>query len=532
MLIIRSQTDRLPVDFGRTNTWHRLWDHISDAKDKEFHFQGIFDYLDLFFFLKIQYRNLTSPLIWLSLPFVCWGLRFLWVRFQILSVALVLLILTNCVFFYYWIDGSSAFLPSILAFFLLLSLGLGQFGRALKKRVQKHRWIKFLPTVIFLSGFIVLGPLRFSERPSQSGFNSTEIYWSDFTKLPPESLLLSSTSWFIFTAFQNVYSVRPDVNLILTSGLAGPQFFVYPEPQKMPLVIFPKNSDGSFLDPFDSKFTNFFININIENGKRAFTQYDQEFSVLFPYVRPDKNFLWFGEIVQDHRAGYFAVNDGSYEQHLKRLLSYYKNIIHQNELKFSPKAIPYFFEMTDSLTNYFFDLQRYDISYNYIREFIKIFSKPDGQFTLPFGIFLNAYAILVNSARFLELYDVAEQNAKIMLKFHPNQPNTWYILGNIYLSLNRGILALEALKKAVDLSPFETGFIYRYGQALAKYSSINDAIQFYNDRISLFKKNGLLNQISFLLSQKECLLLPPEKIDLLDISPSGDILSYNQGIQQ
>ncbi|MDR2461233.1 MAG: DUF2723 domain-containing protein, partial [Deltaproteobacteria bacterium] len=140
LLIIRSQTNHLPFDFGRTNTLSRFWLHISDAKDAPIHFYGLSGIGNFSYLVKLQFKNLCSPLFWLALPFFAWGLRYLWRTFQILSVALPTLILINFVFFYYWVDGSSAFIPSITVFFLIVALGLGELGRILNS--EKFSWLK------------------------------------------------------------------------------------------------------------------------------------------------------------------------------------------------------------------------------------------------------------------------------------------------------------------------------------------------------------------------------------------------------
>ncbi|MDR2349532.1 MAG: DUF2723 domain-containing protein, partial [Deltaproteobacteria bacterium] len=84
LLLVRSQTDRLPIDFGRTDTWERFWRHLTDAKDSETHFQGIRKLEDLGHILPLQIKNLFSPLFWFSVPFFAWGLKWLWKNYQIL----------------------------------------------------------------------------------------------------------------------------------------------------------------------------------------------------------------------------------------------------------------------------------------------------------------------------------------------------------------------------------------------------------------------------------------------------------------
>jgi hypothetical protein len=311
MLFVRSGTDSLPVDFGRTNTLVSFWNHVTDAKDEAIHTKSLQSINQLSHYMGLQFDNLTTPLVWLVLPFMLWGLKYLWRCYQIMSVALFLLFIINMVFFFYWIDGVAAFIPSILVAFLLMSLGLGQFGRYLiKMRIPGLARI-LVPVLLMATGLGFLGNQRFLERDSQSGFLSTEFFWADYSKLPPESVALVSDIWFFFLGLQHIYLARPDVSMMSIYSVGGSPYFAPPLPNKFPMAAFPRLHDGQYL-PFKAPgYLNYFLNANHDAGKPVFIQYTDETSVngFMYYLRPYSNSLWFGQIQQDPAAAFKAYSE-------------------------------------------------------------------------------------------------------------------------------------------------------------------------------------------------------------------------------
>ncbi|MDR2353623.1 MAG: DUF2723 domain-containing protein [Deltaproteobacteria bacterium] len=520
-LLIRSQTDFLPVDFGRTNTLARFWHHISDAKDSEYHFKGIFNPEDLFFYLKIQYQNLTSPLFFLTLPFFAWGLKYLWRTFQILSVAAIVLILINIGFFYYWIDGTSAFLPSLTTYFIITSLGFGECGRFFQN-------LKFIPKILgtimvslLALGFTLhLASLRLARLDTVSGFEATELFFPDLANLPPESLILEHANWFSFLSLQYVYATRPDISLIFMSGLVQPQYFSYPEPQKLPRVFFPTDEFGNLLSPFTPGYPSLFLNANFQKGRRVFIQYGEDMNILFPYFRPHENLMWMGELLQDSTAGDNALESGEYSRYLEKVEAYFTSFPGDPLVPISPKAPAIMFYALRAVLEYTFTNHRYLETGKVMENFFQTFTIGHNQYLLPVDVVLNGRALIANSYRNAKDFAKAEAVVFELIELRPTSSLNYLLLGLIYDNQDKGPETLAAWEKATQLDPFSNAIAYRYFLALAKYRSIAEAVTFYNQRIEFLGTEGLTFSQKMTQYLRDCLLLPPN----VEENPAGNLL--------
>ncbi|MDR1166469.1 MAG: DUF2723 domain-containing protein [Deltaproteobacteria bacterium] len=521
LLYVRSQTDSLPVDFGRTNSLARFWNHISDAKDSEYHFKGVTQTEDLLFFLQVQFRNLTSPLFWLSLPFVGWGLRFLWRRFQILSVALVALILINMGFFYYWIDGSSAFIPSVTAYFILFCVGLGQAGRWLRERPALPREIATaLGAAVLALSFLSLGRDRLQNAETVSGFQSTELFFPDLAALPPDSLVIHHAAWFPLLALQYVYGTRPDVSLIFASGLLAPRLMAPPEPIKLPLAYFPTDGDGDLLSPLTPGFPNFFLNANMDRGRHVFTQYGTEIAFLTPYLRPGEEFLWLAEIKRDPNAGISAILDGTYERYLRRLTRYFSAFPAEEGVPIPPKAPAQMYYVLREILEFTFKHREYLLTAETADKFLAAFSLGGLNYLLPTDVLLNAKGLVANSYRLARDFPKAEAATRDLIALRPHLVINWILLGLIYDNQRLIPQTLEAWRKAVDLDPYSNTAVNRYFLALAKYRSLKEATDFIGPLIAQMDKDGLYFTRDLYAYYRDCLALPPTR----ELPPEGNFL--------
>jgi tetratricopeptide (TPR) repeat protein len=485
---------------------------VSDAKDSEYHFKGILNYKELFYFLKIQFENLSSPLFWLGLPFFIWGLRYLWVTYQILSVALVVLIGINSFFFYYWIDGTSAFLPTIVCFFLLVGLGLGQFGRYLGKR-HVPRKIATIALVFFLAGgaYFTL-PKRFSESDYKSGFMAIDLFWPDLANLPPDSLAIHHSQWFSELALQHLYVARPDVSLLWYGGLVQPQFFSPLVPAKNPTLIFPYLADGSPMPPETPNYISYFLVPNMDAGKPVYLQFGEEIDSFMPYMAPEKPLMWLGRLTQDKWMADKVMKNGDYATYLKWFREYVARLAAGNDPPLAAKAPAYLMYISSPVFRQAVEKKRPEDGVLAVEALLNAFSRPDGTFMFPSDVTLNLHAFLANSYRRVKNYSEAIKYAKKLIDLSPYNPNSHYILGLTYDNQANSAETLKAWRTATDLDKYDLSFLYHYHLALAKYKSINEAVSFLEGRAKFYEEENMPNLRTLTLKFRDCLLLPPEEI--------------------
>ncbi|MDR3153639.1 MAG: DUF2723 domain-containing protein [Deltaproteobacteria bacterium] len=509
LLLVRSMTDRLPVDFGRTDTLARFWSHVSDAKDSETHFKGLIKFEDLTYLAPIQFRNLCSPLFFLSLPFFAWGLRYLWKTFQILAVALPVLILVNVFFFYYWIDGSSAFLPAITAWFLAVSLGLGEAGRlAQARQILRPAAAALCAAAVTLSA-VLMARDRVAESDAESGFQSTELYFPDLAAMPPESIAVHDNGWFPMLALQYAYSARPDVTLVLLTGLLNPELMAVPEPGKMPLAYFPVREDGTYLSPREPAFFNRFFTGNLSSGKRVFFQYGSLVGMVMPYLEPGARYMFLGEMKMDHLAGLRALEDGLYDDFVARNEAYWGRLAGGADGPPARKAPTYMYYVIFTVAQYLFDNGRYRETADTLGRFLETFARPDGRTFLPYDVLLNCYALRADSLRMAGDHRQALDIILELARIRPYYASNFLMLGYVHEALGNGPESLAALKRGVELDPLDYRIVLRYGLALAKYSSLAEATGFLAQGSATLEENRQHEAAAVVTRLRDCLLLPP-----------------------
>ncbi|MDR1656664.1 MAG: DUF2723 domain-containing protein [Deltaproteobacteria bacterium] len=511
LLIVRSNLDYLPINFGQPNNWESFFYHVSDAKDRNVHASGILAFGKLFFYLGFHFRNLTSWLFWPATPFVLAGLIYLWRRYQILSVALITLIMINMGFFFYWIDGVSAFLPSFLAWFIFLSLGLGQFGRWLGRFFSARRSITAAGALI-LVGLISLGPSRFYEREIKAGFMATELFWSDFASLPPETVLLHSSNWFSAVALQTIYSVRPDVSLInwpwLDDTRNSPTF----SKQKFPMIALPLAADGQPLSHSTPGYSSLFLKANLDANKPIYIQFSNEAFFLSPYIKPELNFRWLGQILPNELTSQDAYQTGDFEAYLNQTATYFDDLALGNDPPLAQKAPAYLFYIVRPVLEFVNGQGNYQLAEKIIRRFFERFTDPStGRLMLPYDAALNAQAFISELLFRQHRFDEATLELKKLIELDPSNAYSYLLLGISLASQGDHQSALDALLTASKKDPNNPQITIKYANYLAKYHSIQIAVDFLNEKINYFKRHGLTNAALTTELFQVCLLVPPEE---------------------
>jgi tetratricopeptide (TPR) repeat protein len=517
-LIIRANASNLPVNFGYPHNWGRFWTHITDAKDADYHFKALSSPEEFIALLKVQFSNLCSPLFFPALPFFAWGLRFLWKKFQILSVALVLLILTNLSFFYYWIDGSAAFIPSIAAFAVLSALGLGEFGRHINKKKLLKLIVSAAAAAVVLLTVITMGKARISERETVSGYQYIELFYPDLSRVPPESIIVHHAGWLSLVSLQNVYGARPDLTLMLMGGLMAPSYMNYPRPDAMPLAHFPLNEAGGLISPFMPDYNSLFFTTNLERGKRIFIQYGEEAEIYFDYMEPVAYLMWMGELKSDPAAGWNALQDGSYDKFFNRARNYIRLIKSDRSAPLAPKLPTFLFYFLGPVLVFAFDHDLYGITDETLKTYLDSFDC-DGCRLLTPDLTFTGYALYANTLRRIGKYNEAEKAAERLIAIRPYFSVSHEILGLIYNGQNRGPEAIREFKMAVELYPYSPPLFQRLFYASAKYQSMSEALSLIDAQIALLDKEGLQNTKAILEYVKACFLLDPG----LDELPAGNL---------
>jgi tetratricopeptide (TPR) repeat protein len=521
LLLIRSQVDLLPIDFGRTNNLERFWFHISDAKDRDFHTKLLTDIDSLLIYLFIHVKNITSNLFWLGLPFIVWGLRYLWVRYQILSVCLVVLCLINLVFFYYWIDGVSAFLPTLLAGFILLCLGLGQFGRFLSKCKLPGFVSPLLAVLIAFGGIGLLGPQRFSERESQAGFLATVLCWPDFSNVPPETVFLHG-NFFSTLALSSIYSPRADVSVIHSRRFTDANYLGSLFPAKFPMAVFPTESDGTLIPQTTENYYSHFFNANLDAGKPIYLQFSLFSGLFMNYIKLYNSYLWVGEIVRDENAGKKSFKNGYFNNYLNWFIYYINKLGNNNDIPLSKKAPANIYYSIKPIIDFAYENGDNKLTERVLRSILEVFSDGNGQILLTYDLGIEVQVSLADNLYKQGRYNEAIEIWHKVIELEPNNGLNYFRLAFCLDKAQQPQQALEAMREAVRKDPISLRFTYVYSRLLAKYQSISAAIDFLGEKASYYQSEGMEFYSKLLNNYRSCLLLDPET----DIIPGINYFEY------
>jgi tetratricopeptide (TPR) repeat protein len=529
MLLVRSLTGALPVDFGHTNNLESFWYHITDGKDRSFHVKSIANISNFLFYLNQQVNNMTTSLIWLIIPFMCWGIKYLWDRYQIFSVALILLILINISFFFYWIDGISAFLPSVTAGFLLLFLGLGQFGRRLAIIKIPSGVSLSLAILVAAAGVFFLGQQRFNERETEAGFWATELFWPDLAKVPPESLILVSENWFPELALKNVYLPRPDVSIIPFPALSGSPYVPAVSPIQYPMSVFPRSQSGEYIPATAKDYLSIFLNANLTAGRPVFIQYlnDLEIGAILNLTRIDLNYMWLAELQKDTGAAYKSFQAGDYHKYLEWANQFIVNISKKDAYPSLARKLPvniYYF--IRPVLAYAFMFGEYPLTEKVMSTFIDEFID-NRKSLVPYDINLNAHIFIVNNLMLQNKYEESLEQMEKFVNIDPSIPYSYYILGLIYEKNNKVTEAFNAIEKAIKNDPYDPVYALQYGNLLAKYKQIELGDKFLQERSNFLKSKNMPNSAKILDYYRTCLTVKPEDDTIGSVNILSDIDKYS-----
>ena len=511
LLYVRSNLDYLPINFGYPNNLERFWYHVTDGKDRGFHASGLFKIGQLLFFLGRHFKSLTSGLFWLGLPLSVWGLVHLWRRYQILSVALIVLILVNMVFFFYWIDGVSAFLPTVLAWFLLVSVGLGRLGGLLSRLGLPRAAVTGAAVLICLAGVRLSGPDRWTERETEAGFMAVELFWPDLASLPPEAVYIQYDAWFVASALQSVYRARPDVTLIEWNRLKVPRESPPFSPSVAPTAAFPRTDDGGILPLDDPLFSSRFLETNLEAGHEVLVLYcDDTTRDLGDYLRPDFRFRLLASLQTAPSTKAESLRLGEYDRYLAKMTDFAASLAAGDDPHLARKAPTFLFYSLRPVAGLLEAGGRPEQAEAAISRFIDLFSDPDGEIGITYDSALNTRHFQASVLFKLGRYPEATKALETLVAMDPSIAYAHFLLG---LSLDREgqtDRALESLGRAADMEPENTAMAVEYASKLAMRRSISEALGFLGRRTRELRSDGLVNAAHALDDFAECLALPPE----------------------
>jgi hypothetical protein len=511
LLLVRSKTGVLPVDFGWTNNLERFWYHISDAKDREYHTKSLLNINQLLFYLKLQFDKLASPFFWTAIPFMLWGVKYLWDKYQILSVALAVLLTINMVFFFYWIDGVAAFLPAVLVFFLLVSLGLGQFGRLLERLKLPAAIQAALAVCLVAAALAGSGTARYSERENEAGFQSVELLWPDLSNLPPESLVIHGNNWFSELAFQHIYMARPDVTMLGSPAALGMTYVSPPTPEKFPMAVFPRSSNGLPIPAYGNpQFAAFFIDANMEAGKPVYFQYCLENVSFMAYSTPDPKFRWLARMKKSSAASAEAFRNGDYERYFAWFTKFIDELANSKDPPLARKAPASIYYIVQPILDFLMQEGDYSLAESVIRRFMATFSDDNNRLMTPFDVELNALAFLADSLTKQKRFAEAEEVLATLVSLDPSKPDGRYLQASNFDSQGQAQKALEAIDEALEFSPYELEYVRTKAQILAKYWTIQDGVSFLYEKSENLTAEGLPFLSKIVDYYRRCLLQPPE----------------------
>jgi tetratricopeptide (TPR) repeat protein len=123
-----------------------------------------------------------------------------------------------------------------------------------------------------------------------------------------------------------------------------------------------------------------------------------------------------------------------------------------------------------------------------------------------------------DAAKSMGDFETASKTIDNLIKLRPSLPLNHQSIALIYEKENKGEAALNAWKKAYNLDPYLAFIANRYFMAIARYKSINDAINFIDSHISFLDKSGFTSSMKNMEYLKACILLKPNEL----YPPEGD----------
>lgn len=510
LLLIRSNLLTLPFNLGHANTLENFWDHVSDAKDRDVQGKGLIDAARFFTNLRFHFNNLTSSLFWLGLPLSLWGLNHLWRRYQAFTLAIVTLVIINLGFFYYWIDGVSAFLPTILVFILLVALGLGRLGRLLERLGFPRLASLALAAIIAATAVFHLGPARFSERDSEAGFMSVEMFWPDLSSRPPESIFLQTGNWFSGVALQSIYSARPDVSLLHWPSIVLRKPVAPIIPERFPMASFPLGADGHPMSHYDPAFYSLFLEANTTAGKPVYIQYSENSRLLSPYLRPDPTSLFLARVYPDDNMERLSFQKGDIDRLAEKLLKLFDSLGPESDPPLARKAPAYLYYIMRPVAALAAENSRPDLAIRLMEAFFARFTGADGLLMAPWDAVLDAQGYLTLTLFNLKRYPEALKSAEKLIEMDPRSAYPYYLLASSQYALGLRDEAIKTMSVCVEVDKYDPNVAIRYAKLLAKHRSINAARSFLDERARYMRKGGMSYSAAALDEESACLGLPPE----------------------
>ncbi|MFQ5949608.1 MAG: protein O-mannosyl-transferase family, partial [Nitrospiria bacterium] len=250
-LPLRSTQDPY-YDWGNPETFNNLIVHGTDRKDAYVHFSVKKSVLPRQ--LKMYSGFYPDNFSFLGTMIGLAGLTYLISKRERRLLALFLMFfLPPWLFFIRYWGGSSAYLPTLLIFNILIGIGVWAISTIVKRRLEQHHLRAGYLTFIWLLLGIQLF-LLFSDHLRQ---NSKGDYWAPrqimrniLTDLPFHTVIIGSHTWFAFNYLQQSEGYRPDLTVFSLSSFIAPDLFSPFDESRFPNVVIPNVPPEKFGSAF------------------------------------------------------------------------------------------------------------------------------------------------------------------------------------------------------------------------------------------------------------------------------------------
>jgi tetratricopeptide (TPR) repeat protein len=268
-------------DWSNPETFTQFLTHITDRKTSYSHFAGFKDFGTIIANIKKYLITLNKNLTPIGILLSAIGAIFMHKRNRSLFYLIFLILTANTLFFFDWNGGVQ--LPSYICYIIFISAGI----YSVSKRLGNIRFIsaRLNPGKLFqyfvILMVIFLGVFNFSLIDRSNIYTGEDDFKKQFLKLPENSIVILSYLYFHNRYYQDILGLRRDVSVLGYGEILTPKL--------SPAISKDMSGDvmiaGHDLELTGTAKVNEFINMNINGGRRIFTEITSEFKGFERYIK-------------------------------------------------------------------------------------------------------------------------------------------------------------------------------------------------------------------------------------------------------